>query len=162
MLLKIFLLFTIVPSVELWLLFQVKEFLGLFETIYLVSLTGILGASMAKKQGVLVIEQIQQDVQGGQMPQQSLMEALLVLIGGVLLITPGVMTDFFGFSLIIPTTRKLWVPFMQRWFKNRVNVNGSVFGADITMGGSSTTSEEVFQDVTPDGHTITLETNHNR
>lgn len=159
MLLRFFLLFTIVPSLELWLLFQVKEMLGLFETIYLVLLTGIIGASMAKKQGVLVIQNIQSDVQNGQMPQHTLVEALLVLIGGVLLITPGVMTDFFGFSLIIPTTRRLWVPLVQRWFKNRVNVQGTVFGNSFTNQASPST--DVYRDVTPDGHQVTLETNPN-
>lgn len=158
MLLKFFLLFTIVPSLELWLLFQVKEMLGLFETIYLVLLTGIVGASMAKRQGLLVIQNIQSDVQNGQMPQHTLVEALLVLIGGVLLITPGVMTDFFGFSLIIPTTRRLWVPFVQQWFKERVNVQGTMFGRPFSPSSSST---DGYHDVTPDGHQVTLETNPN-
>lgn len=158
MFLKFFLLFTIVPSVELWLLFQVKEMLGLFETIYLVLLTGIIGASMAKKQGLLVIQSIQSDIQNGQMPQHTLVEALLVLIGGVLLITPGVMTDFFGFSLIIPTTRRLWVPFVQRWFKNRINIQGTMFGAPFPNAPNPT---DGYRDVTPDGHQVTLETNPN-
>ena len=117
MLLRLFFFFSILPSLELWLLFQGKAQIGLMETIWLVLLTGIVGASMAKRQGFLVIQELQQQTNSGQMPGQTVVEGLLVLIGGVLLITPGIMTDAFGFSLIIPFTRKLWAPFIAKSFK---------------------------------------------
>jgi UPF0716 protein FxsA len=119
MLLKLFLLFTILPSFELWILFQVKEQLGLFETIWLVVITGVIGASMAKTQGVMVSQDLQERSKQGMPPTQTLLEGVLVLVGGVLLVTPGIFTDAFGFSLIIPWTRRLWAPFVQSWFSAR-------------------------------------------
>ena len=144
MLLKLFLLFTILPSFELWLLFQVKAQLGLMETIWLVLLTGIVGASMAKRQGFLVIQELQKQTNSGQMPGQTAVEGLLVLIGGVLLITPGILTDAFGFSLIIPFTRKLWAPIISKQFKGKMS-NGTftVRGGPInTTNVTNTTTDE--------------------
>ena len=125
MLIRLFLLFTILPSFELWLLFQVKDQLGLLETIWLVILTGIVGASMAKKQGLMVLQDLQQQSQKGIPPTQTIVEGVLVLIGGVLLVTPGILTDAFGFSLIIPFTRRIWAPAVRSWFGKRVSTNAS-------------------------------------
>ena len=82
MFLKLFLLFTILPSFELWLLFQVKDQIGLFETIWLVVLTGVIGASMAKTQGLMVLQDLQEQSKKGLPPTQTLVEGVLVLIGG--------------------------------------------------------------------------------
>ena len=125
MFLKLFLLFTLLPSFELWLLFQVKDQIGLFETIWLVVLTGVIGASMAKTQGLMVLQDLQQHSQKGLPPTQMLVEGVLVLIGGVLLVTPGILTDAFGFSLIIPWTRRLWAPFVRSWFGSRFTTHSS-------------------------------------
>jgi UPF0716 protein FxsA len=146
MLTRLFLLFTIVPSIELWLLFQVKEQLGLMETIWLVILTGMIGASMAKNQGLMVLSTIQEQTQKGLPPTQTLVEGLLVLVGGILLVTPGIMTDLFGFSLIIPFTRKLWAPLVQSWFGSKVQTHTSMGGAPF--GGFTTPHTENSSDIT--------------
>lgn len=119
---KLFLLFTLVPMIELWLLFQLEGQIGWVTTIWIVLLTGMLGASMAKQQGMKVIQDLQSNLQQGIPPTNLLAEGLLVLVGGVLLITPGVMTDAFGFSLIIPFTRKLWVPFLTKVLASKIKV----------------------------------------
>ena len=143
MLLRLFLLFTILPSFELWLLFQVKDQIGLLETIWLVVLTGIIGASMAKTQGLMVLQELQQQSQKGIPPTQTIVEGVLVLIGGVLLVTPGILTDAFGFSLIIPFTRRLWAPAVRSWFGNRVTTNASF--QFNTFGGFNSPQSESIQ-----------------
>ena len=115
---KLFLLFTIVPCIELWLLFQVSHYFGTLHTIFMVLLTGIIGASMAKAQGMQVL----QDLQKGQTPSDTVMEGILILIGGVLLITPGILTDLVGFFLITPITRKQIAPMAKRYFFSRVQM----------------------------------------
>jgi len=149
MLLRLFLLFTLVPSFELWLLFQVKEQLGLFETIWLVIITGMIGASMAKTQGILVLQEIQERSKQGLPPTQTLLEGVLVLVGGVLLVTPGILTDAFGFSLILPWTRRLWAPLVKGWFGNRMSVQGNLhfggFGPGAPMG-SPDQNKDTIQD----------------
>ena len=128
---KLFLLFTIVPTLELWLLFKVGSFIGFWETILLVIVTGLIGASMAKREGLVVLKEIQEAPSKGIPLGDKIGEGLLVLVGGVLLITPGILTDFFGFSLIFPITRRLILPIVKRYFSkttsSRIN-SGTGFG----------------------------------
>ena len=111
---RLFLLFTIIPAAELWVLFQVSDRIGFLETIWLIVITGIIGAGMSKREGVKVIHDLQQSLQNGQQPGTKVIEGILVLIGGLLLITPGIMTDIFGFSLIVPFTRQRLAPLIQK------------------------------------------------
>lgn len=112
---KLFLLFTIVPTVELWLLFQVGSILGFWETILIVIITGMIGASMAKREGLSVLREIQEAPSKGIPIGDKIGEGLLVLVGGVLLITPGILTDLFGFALIFPITRRLILPLARKY-----------------------------------------------
>ena len=86
--LKLLFLFTAVPTAELYLLFEIGDRIGGAETILLVIVTGILGARMAQRQGLNVIRQIQEDSVNGVPPADKLVEVVLILVGGVLLITP--------------------------------------------------------------------------
>jgi len=128
---KLFLLFTIVPTLELWLLFKVGSLIGFWETILLVIVTGLIGASMAKREGLAVLKEIQEAPRKGIPLGDKIGEGLLVLVGGVLLITPGILTDFFGFSLIFPITRRLILPLVKKSFSKTTSsqINfGSGFG----------------------------------
>ena len=153
MLARLFLLFTLIPSVELWLLFQVKEQLGLFETIWLVLFTGVLGASMAKNQGIKVLQDLQTSQKSGQQISATLLEGVLILVGGVLLVTPGILTDLFGFSLIIPFTRKLWVPLLRSWASQNIQaqVSGSAFHTrDVENAHTSASPFQGFSNFSSD------------
>ena len=97
---------TVVPAVELYFLLQLGSWMGVPETVYLIIITGIVGAALAKREGFAVLQSIQSDARMGVAPTGRIMEGLMVLVGGVLLITPGVLTDLTGFLLIIPWTRK--------------------------------------------------------
>ena len=126
--LKLLFLFTVVPTLELYLLFEIADRIGGIETIYLVILTGIIGAHLAKREGLGVLQQIQEDSINGVPPANKLVEGLMVLVGGILLITPGVMTDVFGLSLIVPFTRKLLVGIVKRILKDRMHFEGVHIG----------------------------------
>jgi UPF0716 protein FxsA len=102
---RLFLLFVLVPLIELAVLIRIGNLLGLWPTIGLVVLTGALGAALAKSQGVRVLRSIQMDLNDGRMPASHLLDGLLVLIGGLTLLTPGFLTDIVGFLLLIPVTR---------------------------------------------------------
>ena len=120
---KLFLLFTIIPLIEIWVLIQIGQRIGAFETIALIVLTGALGAFLARSQGFLVISKIQNELQQGRMPTESLTDGLIILVGAVLLITPGLITDIFGFLLLIPQTRTLLKQFILDQFKNYISRN---------------------------------------
>lgn len=112
MLIRLILLFTIIPLIELYLLIQVGRYLGSFQTIMIVLITGIIGGLLARSQGLSVQRQIRLDLQKGIIPTDSLIDGCFILIAGALLITPGMITDIFGFVLM--------VPFFRGWLKKRL------------------------------------------
>ena len=117
MLAKLAVLFIVVPLVELYLLFQVNEWTGSpIATIGLILLTGILGAWLAKQQGLQTIRRIQQAMAEGRVPGKELVDGGMILFAAALLITPGVLTDAFGFSLLIPTFRDVYRRLLKRYF----------------------------------------------
>lgn len=105
---KLILLFTVIPIIELFLLFRIAKLTSATVAILLVLLTGIAGAYLAKAEGRSIIKKIQADLQQGRMPANELINGLCVLVGGALLLTPGIITDLIGFSLVIPFTRSLF------------------------------------------------------
>jgi len=106
------LVFVIVPIVELMLLIQLGQIVGLLPTLLLVVTTGVGGAMLARAEGLRVFFRFQRELATGRIPGQALLDGVSVLIGGAFLLTPGVLTDLVGFSLLVPTTR--------RWIQRRV------------------------------------------
>ena len=98
-------LFIVLPMLELAVLLKLHALMGLFDTLAIVVLTGILGASLARAQGLLVLGQIQRDLAEGRMPAPRIMDGVMILIAGALLITPGLITDAAGFLLLVPFVR---------------------------------------------------------
>ncbi|MGD6957188.1 FxsA family protein [Rossellomorea aquimaris] len=119
------LLLIIVPAFEIGLLVLSGQAIGLVPTVLLIITTGILGAYLAKKQGMETIRKAQQDMQYGQLPGDAIIDGLCILVGGVVLLTPGFITDAIGFLLLLPPTRKMFKPFIYKLFKRWIN-NGNV------------------------------------
>ncbi|MAQ15911.1 MAG: FxsA protein [Sandaracinus sp.] len=103
----LFLLFTAVPLVELYLLVWLGGLWGFWPTVALVLFTGLVGATLAKLEGLRVLGQWREALAEGRVPEAGVLDGLLVLVGGIFLVTPGVITDFLGFTLLIPPTRRL-------------------------------------------------------
>ncbi len=101
------LLFTCVPIVELALLIEVGRSVGVGPTIALVLVTGILGAGLARREGFKTWMAIQRKSQAGELPSDELVEGVMILIAGLVLITPGLITDALGFAMLIPPVRKI-------------------------------------------------------
>ncbi len=109
---RLWLLFTLVPVVELALLLLVGRQIGFWETVALIVITAAIGAKLAKNQGLGVLRQIQRELNEGRIPANSFLDGIMILVAGALLITPGILTDVFGFLFLIPKTRgyfKLWL-----------------------------------------------------
>lgn len=104
---KLFLLFAILPIVEIAILINVGEQIGGWYTVAIVILTAFAGAHLVRQQGLSTLMQAQQKMQSGTMPGQEMAEGLLLVIAGVLLVTPGFITDGIGFLLSLPMTRPL-------------------------------------------------------
>lgn len=108
MLFRLFLLFALVPLVELALLIHVGSYLGTAPTIALVLTTGAAGALLARNQGVQAWQRLQRELSAGRFPGEEIFDGVLVLGGGLLLLTPGLITDVIGFATLIPGTRA-WI-----------------------------------------------------
>ncbi|NQT45941.1 MAG: FxsA family protein [Candidatus Omnitrophica bacterium] len=105
MLFYLIVLFTAIPLIELALLIKVGQHIGTMNTVMIVLVTGMIGAIMARLEGLKVLFRMQTELNYGRMPADSLFDGVLILVGGILLITPGLMTDCFGFLMLFPLTR---------------------------------------------------------
>ncbi len=112
---KLLILFIVVPIIEIAILVKIGTLIGFWPTMLIVIATGITGAMLARMQGFLVFNRIRTELQMGRMPAEELIDALLVLIGGILLLTPGLLTDLIGFLMLIHWSRKL----LKKWLGKR-------------------------------------------
>ena len=120
---RLLFLFISVPLVELVLLMQLANYTSLPFTIALVIVTGILGAGLARRQGWQTYRRIRQELTAGQMPTNSLVDAAMILVAGALLLTPGVLTDLFGLSLLLPLCRRFYQRIITAWFRGQIEVH---------------------------------------
>jgi UPF0716 protein FxsA len=112
--------FILIPVAEFALLIEVGRRLGTIDTLILIFGTGILGAYLARMEGFRILTRIQKDLAEGRMPAEQMLDGLLVLIAGIVLITPGLLTDLAGLLLLIPVTRYPIKQFIKNRFKMRI------------------------------------------
>ena len=117
MLLKLFLAFTIIPFLELYLLIEVGMHIGPVSTLALVVLTGFAGAYLARIQGMQTMFRVRSSLQQGIMPTEDLIDALLIFAAGIVLLTPGFLTDIAGLLVLFPVTRI----YIKRFIRERFN-----------------------------------------
>lgn len=113
---KLAILFVVVPLVELMILIEVGQRVGLLPTLALVVTTGVTGAWLARMEGLRTLLQFREDLSQGKLPGQAIMDGVAILIGAAFLLTPGILTDLVGFSLLVPFTRRA----LQRQVQSRL------------------------------------------
>ena len=124
MVVKIFLLmFIILPACELGVLIWSGNTFGLIPTILMIIATGIGGAYLAKYQGLLTMRKVQEQMNRGIMPGEEMIDGLCILLGGILLLAPGFLTDIMGLLLLLPPTRTMIKPAFRKMFRKKVERN---------------------------------------
>jgi UPF0716 protein FxsA len=132
--LGLFLVLVVVPVVEIALLVELGRRLGTTATVALILLTGLLGAWLTRRQGLGVLRQVRSEMAAGRLPASQIVDGVLILLAGVLLLTPGVLTDALGFFCLLPIGRRTVKTGLRRWFERalasgRVRVSvGSPYG----------------------------------
>jgi len=116
-----FLLFFLIPLVEIYFLIQVGSMIGAGPTIFLVLITAVIGAFLLRWQGMSTFLKFQSSLGQGQLPAEEIMESFALIIGGAFLLTPGFFTDTFGFLLLIPVTRLHIIKWILLRFSRRAN-----------------------------------------
>ena len=102
----LFLVVLIIPFAEIYLLLQVGSIIGALPTIFLVVFTAALGAWLLRQQGFATFQKFQENLAQGMIPAYEMIEGPIILLGGILLLTPGFITDVLGFACLIPPLRK--------------------------------------------------------
>jgi len=114
---KLLILFVTVPIIEIWILIDIGRGIGTLPTILLIIFTGVVGAYLTKRQGLMTIYKIKENLKMGIMPSEELIDGFLIVLAGGFLITPGILTDSVGFLLLYPKSRN----FIKRYLKNKFN-----------------------------------------
>ena len=119
------LLFTLVPVLEIWILIRIGQAIDVGPTIGLIILTGVVGAALARREGMRVLLRINESLSRGQMPANEVIEGLMIFVAGIALVTPGIVTDTIGFAVLIPPIRAWLRRRLVRYFKARIVVTGA-------------------------------------
>jgi UPF0716 protein FxsA len=128
-----FLIFIVVPLIELMLLIKVGEIIGVLATILLVIATAVIGVSLLKRQGLAAMGRARETLEAGEFPVESVVDGACLLVAGAFLLTPGLLTDTVGFSLLIPGLRRA----LARWLFNKFSFSGQVSGGSHGAGAGS-------------------------
>jgi UPF0716 protein FxsA len=148
MLFYLFLLFTIVPLVELTILVWIGGQTAWWVPILMVIATGVAGAALSRWQGWQVLQRIRADAAAGRVPADALIDGFLILLAGILLVTPGVLSDLLGVALLIPPLRAMAKRAVTAWVKRniqvRVNRATSQFWPDTDADPANSRRDEII------------------
>ena len=118
---KLFILFAIVPFAEIALLIQIGTIIGTFNTILIVMATAFGGAWLVRLEGMGVAISLRQSMLEGRFPAEELLDGAMILSAGLLLLTPGIITDIVGFALVIRPSRALIKIYVKRFIEERIS-----------------------------------------
>jgi UPF0716 protein FxsA len=118
-------LLLLVPTLEIWLFIAAGNGIGWVPTLLLCILTGVIGAWLAKRQGLQIFQLAQLQLSRGELPGEAILDGICVFAGGLLLLTPGFFSDIVGFFLLVPYTRSIAKLFIKRWLNKKIK-NGQV------------------------------------
>jgi UPF0716 protein FxsA len=113
-------LFILLPAAELFLLLKIGQLLGIYETLLIIVATGFAGAVLYRTQSWMNMRKMQQAVREGYIPDVELFDSVLIIVGALLLVTPGIITDTIGILTLLPFTRPLVRNGIKRWIKGKV------------------------------------------
>lgn len=134
MLLRLFLLFTLIPIAELWLLIRIGGEIGVGPTLGLVVATGAAGAWLARREGFKSWMAVQGELATGRVPGQELVHGVMILIAGVVLLTPGVITDAIGLALLVRPVRRALIARFREGFEKQIQSQATGFVGGPGMG----------------------------
>ncbi len=137
----LFLVLLIVPFAEIYLLLQVGGIIGALPTIFLVVFTALLGTFLLKQQGLATFRRFQLSLAQGEVPAYEMIEGPIILLGGVLLLTPGFITDILGIICLIPQLRRLFAQYLienhliqaavSGFQRNKANSDGNILEGEF-------------------------------
>ncbi len=147
-------LFIFVPIIEIYLLLKIGGKIGGASTLLIIILTAMLGAYLLKREGKSILAKLSLSLAQGKEPSWIILQGLSIFIGGLLLLTPGFVTDLLGFCFVIPFTRKFCINSLKSYFLKQGLVKSRFYS--IKADGMSTTPDSM--NTTPDTDTSVVDT----
>jgi len=126
MLLRLLLIFLAVLVLEVYLLIKVGTLIGALPTVALLLAISLFGARLVRSQGFRIVTRLREELAAGRLPAAQLLDGALLLVGGVLLMTPGFLTDFLGIFFLVPATRRVIKLWLGLWLQARLARGGFV------------------------------------
>lgn len=121
---KLFLLFLVVPVLEIYLIIKVGSLIGGLPTAALLLALSLAGAFLVRSQGFRILNQVRGELAQGRLPAAQLLDGVLILLGGLLLVLPGFCTDVIGIFFLIPATRRVIKLWLGLWLQSRLARGG--------------------------------------
>jgi len=122
-------LFIGIPLIEIYLFIAVGGWIGVWPTIGLVILTALVGTTLLRQQGLATLARAQAETEANRLPVRELFDGVCLLFGGMLLLTPGFMTDAFGLALLLPQLRGLIGRGLWKLLQGSKGFHFTVYGA---------------------------------
>ena len=147
----LFLLFVVVPIAELYLLLAVGSRIGFIATFATILITAAIGARFVKQQGLSILMELRQQVERGVLPGRALVEGMLIALSGILLVTPGFLTDGAGMFLLVPRLRQIVAQTLMVKYSSRIRMtdtrmspNSRIYPDDFDRIGPRASEVEII------------------
>ncbi len=140
-----FVLFLLIPIIEIYFLIKVGEVIGAWPTIFLVVLTAVIGAALLRQQGLSTLARLQNNISQGKIPAQEMVEAVMLAVGGALLMTPGFVTDTIGFLCLLPFSRKFIAANIIKRSAMTLNARMGGFAQGASRGSPFESDADIFE-----------------
>lgn len=127
MAIRLILLFTALPLIEIYLLVEVGTAIGVFPTVLVVAGTGVAGAMLARHEGISVLKRTREKLQEGELPAEEIIDGMILLVSGAFLLTPGILTDVIGLVGLVPWFRRRLMGYSRRWFKREWEIKRKTY-----------------------------------
>ncbi len=145
---RLLLLFIAIPVVELFLLIEIGQRVGTLTTVGIIMATGIVGASLARQQGMSTLARLRADLAAGRLPTDPIIDGVLILVAAAVLITPGLLTDLAGFLCLVPAFRRLVKRYLKQTFERAVR-EGTIGVTGAVAGAGDSSRRPPIKNVTP-------------
>lgn len=144
-------LFIVLPLVELTLMMMLASYTDswLIPLLFVIG-TGMVGSWLARQQGFAIYQQIQRELAAGRMPTDAMIDGVMIFLAGILLISPGVLSDLFGITLFIPPLRRFYRRQLVAWFHRTFKVSAMPMPGGDRAGTSKVIDSYVVEKNSPD------------
>ena len=145
-----FIIFIIIPLIEVILFIKVGQYIGLWNTISIIVITGIIGAILVRSQGISILKKGLEELQSNKLPLKPMLEAVAIVVAGAFLLTPGFLTDTLGGILLIPILRGKILEIFIKFFKKKIKYKATFYNQKTNNNVDNDVYEGKYEEIKDD------------